>query len=66
MTKLVDASPTGRHQQQDHVHQASNRRLSERRELQERDLFLLRWTRSLPTIMPDGPEKTGAFATIKS
>jgi hypothetical protein len=36
----------------------SRMRLSEHRELQESDLFLLRWTRSLPTVIPDGPEIT--------
>jgi hypothetical protein len=44
-----------RHKQQDHVDQASSRRLSQHRELQESDFFRLRWTRSLPTVKPDGP-----------
>jgi hypothetical protein len=31
--------------------------LSEHRKLQKSDPVLLRWARSLPTVMPDGPEK---------
>jgi transposase len=39
-----------------HDDQASSRRLSKHRELQESELFMLRWTRSLPTVIPDGPK----------
>ena len=46
-----------RYQQQDHVDQTPSRRLSQHRELQESDLFLLRRNRSLPTVMPDGPQQ---------
>ena len=42
-------------QQQDHGHQASGGGLPERRELQGRDLLLLRWFTALPMKIPEGP-----------
>ena len=42
-------------QRQTYADQLAYRRQSKFRELQASDLFLLRWTRSLPTINPGGP-----------
>jgi hypothetical protein len=42
-------------QQQEHGHQALSRWLSERRELQERDLLLLQRFTALPVKIPDAP-----------
>lgn len=44
-----------RNQQQDHGHQTTSRRLPKPRQLQNSHPLLLRRTRSLPTIIPDGP-----------
>jgi len=51
----TDQRSRRRPQQQDHGHPATSGRLSERRDLQERDLLLLRRFTALPMKVPDGP-----------